>query len=126
MFIAMPMIFLSIYVFCQQGQGQRMGGGKGAIDHYVTPVKAGRIIVEMAGVCEFAEVKPMLQEVANKLPFGAKVVSYEMMLQEKEEEKMREKLNINPFTFEYVIRNKMGSCHHWISPFDKIWFGKYL
>lgn len=25
----------------KKGQGQRMGGGKGAIDHYVTPVKAG-------------------------------------------------------------------------------------
>lgn len=25
----------------KKGQGQRMGGGKGAIDHYVTPIKAG-------------------------------------------------------------------------------------
>lgn len=25
----------------RKGQGHRMGGGKGAIDHYVTPVKAG-------------------------------------------------------------------------------------
>jgi len=33
-----------------------MGGGKGAIDHYVTPVKAGRIIIEVAGKCEFLEV----------------------------------------------------------------------
>jgi ribosomal protein L16/L10AE len=33
-----------------------MGGGKGPIDHYVTPVKAGRVIVEMGGKCEFAEV----------------------------------------------------------------------
>lgn len=41
----------------KKGQGQRMGGGKGAIDHYVTPVKAGRIIVEMGGKCEFEEVR---------------------------------------------------------------------
>ena len=39
-----------------QGQGQRMGGGKGSIDHYVTPVKADRVILEMGGKCEFAEV----------------------------------------------------------------------
>jgi large subunit ribosomal protein L16 len=39
-----------------QGQGMRMGGGKGPIDHYVTPVKAGRVIVELAGKCEFEEV----------------------------------------------------------------------
>lgn len=33
-----------------------MGGGKGPIDHYVTPVKAGRVILEVAGHCEFFEV----------------------------------------------------------------------
>lgn len=40
----------------KKGQGQRMGGGKGAIDHYVTPIKAGRIILEVGGKCEYAEV----------------------------------------------------------------------
>nr|CAD7570834.1 unnamed protein product [Timema californicum] len=40
----------------KKGQGQRMGGGKGAIDHYVTPIKAGRVIVEIGGNCEFSEV----------------------------------------------------------------------
>jgi len=39
-----------------QGQGQRMGGGKGNIDHYVTPVRSGRIIIEIAGHCEYLEV----------------------------------------------------------------------
>lgn len=29
--------------------GKRMGGGKGATHHYVTPVKAERIIVELGG-----------------------------------------------------------------------------
>lgn len=41
----------------KKGQGQRMGGGKGAIDHYVTPVKAGRVIIEVGGTCEFQEVQ---------------------------------------------------------------------
>lgn len=40
----------------KKGQGQRMGGGKGAIDHYVTPVRAGRVIIEVGGTCEFQEV----------------------------------------------------------------------
>jgi large subunit ribosomal protein L16 len=44
----------------KKGQGHRMGGGKGSIDHYVTPVKAGRIIVEMGGECEYGEVFPFL------------------------------------------------------------------
>jgi len=35
----------------KKGIGVRMGGGKGAINHYVTPVKADRIIVEMGGEC---------------------------------------------------------------------------
>jgi len=39
-----------------QGQGQRMGGGKGNIDHYVTPIRSGRIIIEIAGHCEYIEV----------------------------------------------------------------------
>jgi large subunit ribosomal protein L16 len=43
-----------------QGQGQRMGGGKGSIDHYVTPVKARRVILEMGGKCEFIEVSDLL------------------------------------------------------------------
>lgn len=34
----------------KKGVGVRMGGGKGAINHYVTPVKADRIIVEMGGM----------------------------------------------------------------------------
>lgn len=33
-----------------------MGGGKGNIDHYVTPIKSGRIIMEVAGHCEYIEV----------------------------------------------------------------------
>ena len=31
--------------------GSRMGGGKGAIHHYTTPIKANRIILEMGGEC---------------------------------------------------------------------------
>ena len=40
----------------KKGQGKRMGGGKGSIDHYVTPVKAERIIIEVGGKCSFEEV----------------------------------------------------------------------
>lgn len=57
----------------RKGLGQRMGGGKGAIDHYVTPVRCGRFIVEVGGKVEFGEVEAILTEVAKKLPFPAKV-----------------------------------------------------
>lgn len=33
-----------------------MGGGKGSIDHYAITVKAGRVIIEVGGDCEYFEV----------------------------------------------------------------------
>lgn len=57
----------------RKGLGQRMGGGKGAIDHYVSAVRAGRLVLEMGGKIELGEVEPVLKEVAKKLPFPAKV-----------------------------------------------------
>lgn len=110
----------------KQGQGQRMGGGKGAVDHYVTPIKAGRVIVEMGGKCEFAEVKKILGLVAHKLPFDAKVVSQEILEEMQREEKEQAENNINPYTMKYVIQNNLGGCHRWLSPVDHKWFGKYL
>ena len=47
----------------KKGQGRRMGGGKGAIDHYVFPFRAERILLEVGGHCEFEEVYPLLKAV---------------------------------------------------------------
>lgn len=110
----------------KKGQGQRMGGGKGAIDHYVTPVRAGRIIVEVGGKCEFREVRNFLQTYANQLPFKARAVSQEMLEREEKENIEREKSNLNPFTMKYVIQNNFGGIHRYLSPWDHKWFGKYL
>ena len=110
----------------KKGQGQRMGGGKGAIDHYVTPIKSGRVILEIGGNCEFAEVKPFLEMIAHKLPFAAKVVSQEMMDEMKQDEINKEKKNKNRYTMKYVIQNNLGGCHRWLSPVDHKWFGKWL
>lgn len=110
----------------KKGQGQRMGGGKGAIDHYVTPIRSGRVIVEMAGKCEFAEVKPILDIVCHKLPFKAMVVSHDMLEEMKATEEQLQRDNLNPYTFKYIIQNNLGGCHKWLSPVDHKWFGKYL
>ncbi|XP_053625738.1 large ribosomal subunit protein uL16m [Plodia interpunctella] len=110
----------------KKGQGQRMGGGKGAIDHYVTPVKAGRIILEVGGKCEYAEVFQMLKIVAERLPFKAEPVSQEIMEKKALDEKWKEENNINPYTMKYIIQNNMGGCHKMLSPFDHKWYGKYL
>ncbi|XP_001607733.1 39S ribosomal protein L16, mitochondrial [Nasonia vitripennis] len=109
----------------KKGAGQRMGGGKGSIDHYVTPVKAGRVIIEVGGPLEYAEVKKTLEEVAHKLPFPAMAVSQEMLDQMEENERYKEEHNENPYTMKYIIQNNLGGCHNWISPIDKLYFGKY-
>ncbi|XP_030024742.1 39S ribosomal protein L16, mitochondrial [Manduca sexta] len=110
----------------KKGQGQRMGGGKGAIDHYVTPIKAGRIILEVGGKCEYAEVYQMLKIVAERLPFKAEAVSYEIMQEKAAKEKWEEENNQNPYTMKYLIQNNMGGCHKELSPYDHRWYGKYI
>ena len=110
----------------KKGQGQRMGGGKGAIDHYVTPIKAGRVILEISGKCEFAEVKQFLQQVCNILPFKSEVVSQELLDQRAAHEKDYNDINENYYTMKYVIQNNLNGCHRWLSPVDHKWFGKYI
>jgi len=50
-----------------------MGGGKGSVDHYVFPVRPGRIIIEVDGPDE-ALVKEALKRASHKLPFKCKIV----------------------------------------------------
>lgn len=82
--------------------------------------------MELGGTCEFNEVKDFLKQFADKLPFKARVVSQEMLDQEKIDEKLLEKQNLNPYTLKYVIQNNLSGCHRWLSPVDHKWFGKYL
>ena len=109
----------------KKGQGHRMGGGKGSINHYVTPVKAGRIIFEVGGYCEYAEVYPILIRIAEKLPFKAEPVSHEMLLEEEEMNRKREEENLNPFNFKYGLENNLMGSQRWSSPYDFRWWGKY-
>jgi len=53
-----------------------MGKGKGAVDHFVAPVKPGRIIFEMDGV-SFRIAKEAMRLASNKLPIKTKFVSKE-------------------------------------------------
>jgi len=52
----------------------RMGGGKGAVDHYVAVVKPGRIIFEMDGVPEEV-AKEAMKLASYKLPIKTKFIS---------------------------------------------------
>lgn len=60
----------------RKGAETPMGGGKGAVSHYVVPVKPGRILFEMDGVTkELAEEAMRLA--AYKLPVKTKFISKE-------------------------------------------------
>ena len=53
-----------------------MGGGKGGVDHYVYPIKPGRIIFELDGLKEEI-AKEALLGAASKLPIKTKFVKRE-------------------------------------------------
>jgi len=50
-----------------------LGGGKGSPDHFVCPVRKGRILFEMDGVTE-AMAKEAMRLAGHKLPVKTKVV----------------------------------------------------
>ena len=51
-----------------------MGGGKGSLDHYVFPVKPGRILFELDGLPE-KTAREALERAAYKLPIKSRVIS---------------------------------------------------
>lgn len=56
------------------GNEQTMGGGKGAVDHYVAVVRPGTVVFEMDGVNE-TEAREALRLAAFKMPMKTKFVS---------------------------------------------------
>jgi len=50
-----------------------LGGGKGEVDHYVFPVKPGRVLFEIGGVSEI-EAREALRKAGHKLPVKTKVI----------------------------------------------------
>lgn len=53
------------------GNESPMGGGKGAVDHFVSVVKRGKILFEMDGVTE-AQAREALRLASHKLPVKSK------------------------------------------------------
>jgi len=56
-----------------KGQEVPMGGGKGNPDHFVVPIKPGRILFEMDGISE-AEAMEAIRQAGDKLPVKSKFV----------------------------------------------------
>ncbi|QQP39185.1 39S ribosomal protein L16_ mitochondrial, partial [Caligus rogercresseyi] len=81
-----------------RGVGKRMGGGKPSISHYITPVRAGRIILE--------QVRHWLTNVAKKLPFEAIAVTPSILQNFKEEEKATGDRESKPHHFRMAYKKQ--------------------
>ncbi len=57
----------------KKGTEVPMGGGKGAVDHYVYPIKPGRIIFELEGIPE-EEARKAFKTATDKLPVKTKFI----------------------------------------------------
>lgn len=57
----------------QKGAEVGMGGGKGAVEYYVAPVKSGRIIFEIDGVTE-ESAKEAFRKAGHKLSVKTKFI----------------------------------------------------
>lgn len=53
-----------------------MGGGKGSVDHYVVPVKPGRILFEVDGVDQAIALEA-LRRASYKLPIKTNIITKE-------------------------------------------------
>lgn len=60
-------------VITKKGQEVPMGGGKGSLDHYVCPVKPGRVLFELEGIDE-KSAHEALRKAGSKLPVKTKFV----------------------------------------------------
>ena len=58
----------------KKGTEVPMGGGKGSVDHYVFPVKPGRILFEMDGVSEEI-AREAMRRAEHKLPIKTKFIT---------------------------------------------------
>lgn len=58
----------------QQAPEKTLGGGKGSVDHYVFPVRPGRIIFEVDGVPKELAYEA-LRIAGYKLPFKSKIIA---------------------------------------------------
>jgi large subunit ribosomal protein L16 len=57
-----------------QAPEKTLGGGKGSVDHYVFPVRPGRMLFEIDGV-DAVTAKEALRRAGYKLPVKTKVIS---------------------------------------------------
>lgn len=68
----------------------------------------------------------MLELLASKMPLKARAVSQELLLKDEQKEKEINEQNMNPYTWEYMIKNNMCGCRKYVKKIDYEYFGKYI
>jgi len=109
----------------KKAQGVKLGGGKGSIHHYVTPVRAGRIILELGGHITEQEAYAYLAHIPDFIQFPIEFISEEILQHRREEERQIQMYNKNRFNWDYVIKYNLQDCCSWLSQYDIMWRGKY-
>lgn len=110
----------------KKSMGKKMGGGKAKVHHYETPIKAGRIIIEIGGIGEFEEVKRDLTTICKKLPIFAMPISQKIMDDLKAEKLRLDEENYNPFEYRYLIKNNFSNSQCSVSLREMLWGGTYF
>ncbi|CAH8825602.1 unnamed protein product [Trichobilharzia szidati] len=106
----------------RRSQGKRKGGGKANIHHYVTPVKAERIVVELGGYLDWREAYRILSRAADKLPFHARYISQDLLDAESQIKAYIKEKNVNPFYQPgYALAHNYAGCRSFISPYYLDW-----
>ncbi|KAL3315331.1 mitochondrial ribosomal large subunit component [Cichlidogyrus casuarinus] len=103
--------------------GKRMGGGKPDIKFFVTPVREGRIIVELGGNLTWKEAYRLLHDISMKLPFPARFVSQELLDCEDEISLYIQQHNVNPFAdkVQHVMLKNYAGSQEYLSPWHFEW-----
>jgi len=105
----------------RRGAGKKSGKGKAGISFYVTPIKAGRVILEVGGKAEFEEVQHFLNRVCKKLPCHAIAISQEELDEYRKEFEEKKSKNLNPITRHRMAELNLCNSHDVMSKYDKFW-----
>lgn len=106
--------------------GKKMGGGKAKVHHYETPIKAGRIIIEVGGILHYDEIFPALNNLCKLLPVDAMPISAEKIQQLIKEKEYLDAINHNPFKYRDLVRKNFSNSHKHLSRYERAWGGEYF
>lgn len=110
----------------KKGYGKKGGGGKGKVHHFETPVKAGRILIEVAGIGEFGEVEWLLKSVSSRMPLYCMPISQTIMENLREEKRKLDEMNYNPFEYRDLLKRNFSDSQRIMSPRELAWGGTYF